>query len=199
MESYAAPEYARAIYTDTPHFHTNTVRHDVDIEPFLPEDEPFIVNIIRKNLDNFEEAGSVLASTFRRLERFTDIYRAEGATYLIVKDHRTGTCIGGAGIGPMAGLPASEKIGEIRDLVIEKSFRGLGIGAQLLAKCLVEAKKIGYRRLYLETTPQMVTAQKLFDRYGFRPITDDASKKTGTDRTSLPCYYMYETPEQDEV
>jgi len=165
---------------------------NVEICAFTPENEPAIINMIRQNLDNFEEAGSVLASTFRRLEHFVDVYSTPGATYLVVKDSGTGACIGGAGIGPLAGLPASEGIGEIRDLVIEKPFRGRGLGAQLLAVCLLEAKRLGYRRLYLETTPQMVTAQKLFHRYGFRPITGDTRKKQGNLLEDIPCYYMFE-------
>lgn len=193
MESFATTEPQGASnFNDFESTRPATPGMDVEICAFTPQDEPAIINMIRQNLDNFEEAGSVLASTYRRLEHFVEVYSTPGATYLVVKDNNNGACIGGAGIGPLAGLPASEGIGEIRDLVIEKPYRGRGLGAQLLAVCLREAKRLGYRRLYLETTPQMVTAQKLFHRYGFRPITGDTRKKQGTLFEDIPCYFMFE-------
>ncbi len=74
--------------------------------------------------------------------------------------------------------------------MVEPSFRGHGIGARLLKRCLSEAQRIGYDRLYLETTPQMEHAQKLFIRNGFRPVTTGVAKISKTD--SMPCYYLME-------
>ncbi len=91
----------------------------------------------------------------------------------------------------MQGLSPGEGLGEIRDLMVEEAFRGHGIGGRLLKRCLAEALRIGYERLYLETTPQMEHAQKLFLRYGFRPVTTGASKIGKSD--DMPCYYLMES------
>lgn len=160
----------------------------VRIEPLSPARTVEMVNIIRRNLDSFEDAGSILAASFRRLENFYETYSRPGSIYLVVTDP-AGRCIGGAGLGPLAGLPTSEEIGEIRELVIEKPWRNQGIGSCLLNECLVQAREFRYRRIYLETTPEMDKATKLFKRYGFHPVTeggDPAGK-------ALPSYYVLDT------
>lgn len=167
-------------------------REDIIIEPIQDAEEWSACEIIRRNLQVYEEAGSVLASTFRRLESFHGIYCAAGARYLVAKDQvREGLCVGGVGVGPLQGLPPDEGVGEIRDLVLEEPYRGRGIGTRLLKRALEEARKFGYRRLYLETTPQMHNARQLFLRFGFRPVTGGGSGKADQiDR--LPCYFVLE-------
>ncbi len=150
------------------------------------KDEEAMVNIIRMNLDPFEEAGSVLAASFRRIRHLYTTYSEKGCAYLAVRDSETNSLVGGAGIGPLAGLPVSEGLGEIREMVIEARYRNRGLGGNLLRECLAEARKLGYKRLYLETTKTMEPAQRLFRRFGFNPIQDrDAD---GTSPT-LPCYF----------
>ena len=164
---------------------------DIVIEIMNESDIPAMREMIRRNMAAYEEAGSVLASTFRRLETFAELYVAVGSCFIVARDQgRDGLCIGGAGIGPLQGLSPAEGLGEIRDLVVEPTYRGHGIGARLLKRCLDEAKRLGYSRLYLESTPQMEHAQKLFLRFGFRPVTTGASKisKEGV----MPCYYLME-------
>ena len=166
---------------------------EIEFECLAPQDENTITELVRQNLESFEEAGSVLASTFRRLENFYESYSTDGSIYLVVKNTKTDSCIGGAGLGPLAGLHPAEGIGEIRDMFISKPFRGQGLGAKLLKQCLDAAIKADYKRLYLETTPKMEYAQRLFKRFGFRPVTQNATSRHGQDSSSgVPCYYMLE-------
>lgn len=149
-----------------------------------------VVELIRRNLEGFEEAGTVLTATFRRLDNFYPTYRRDGSDYLVVVEESTGTCVGGAGLGPLAGLPASDGVGEVRDMVLDPSYRGRGLGTILLRCCMESARAFGYRRLYLETTPQMSPAQRLFRRFGFRPVTEgQQSEEAGK---PLPCYFVLE-------
>ena len=164
---------------------------DVLIETITPETEPYVKDLIRRNLQGYEEAGSVLAATFRRLGDLLTVYRAEGSRFFIIRDMRqNGICIGGAGIGSLHGLPPSEGLGEVRDLVLEENCRGKGLGGRLLKRCVEEAKALGYKRLYLETTPQMETAQKLFIRFGFRAVTQAQTDLRA--ETKVPCYFILE-------
>ena len=166
---------------------------NTDISPLRKDEETVMVNLIRRNLDAFEEAGSVLASAFRRIEKLYDTYNQEGSVYLVVRDTNSGASVGGAGLGPLAGLSVTEGIGEIRELVLEPTYRRRGIGALILRNCLEKARDLGYRRIYLETTPQMETAQKLFQRFGFRPVTGRGGKApTKHGPAGLPCYFMLE-------
>ena len=165
---------------------------DIVIEPLNQLDVPTASEMVRQGIGAYEEAGTVLASTFRRLEKFRDVYDAPGSAYITAKDKRLhGTVIGGAGLGPLHGLAPSEGLGEIRDLVVNPEWRGHGIGARLLKRCLEDAKRLGYQRLYLEATPQMEKARKLFMRYGFRPVTTGGAKIG--QGSSMPCYYILET------
>lgn len=154
---------------------------DIIIEELSLETEPIVRDLIRRNLQGYDEVGSVLASTFRRLAALLRIYKSEGSKYFVLKETSgSGICLGGAGIGSLHGLPPSEGLGEVRDLVLDEHFRGQGLGARLLKRCVEEAKALGYKRLYLETTPQMENAQKLFIRFGFRPVTQAQSDTRGS-------------------
>ena len=181
---------------------------DVVIERMSVSDIPQVAEMVRRGIGAYEEAGTVLASTFRRLENLATSYDGPGSTYIVARDKRpndavnTGTTgngsgssagrvIGGAGIGPLHGLSPLEGLGEIRDLVVSPDWRGHGIGARLLKRCLEDSKRLGYQRLYLETTPQMEQARKLFIRYGFRPVTTGAAKVGQSE--AMPCYYILES------
>lgn len=164
----------------------------LSIKPINEDEEKIVVELIRSNLRQFDEKSSILVASFRRLENFFDLYAQEGSFYYVVKDMKTDSYIGGAGIGPLAGLPISEGIAEVRELVIDAKYRNRGIGSQLLSKCLGKAKKLGYNRIYFETTSQMHDAQKLLHRFGFNPITE--RKRQNNDALdNSPRYYILDT------
>lgn len=150
------------------------------------------IAMIRESLDPFEEAGSVLAATYRRLSNFTQVYDGDSGIYLIAKEEDSGALVGGAGFGPFVGLSPDEKIGEIRELVVKRECRGQGAAKLLLKQCLNYAAKQGYSRIYLETTPQMEHAQNLFKRFKFKPVTQ--SLGGGSQGSLVPCYFMLEGP-----
>ena len=157
-----------------------------------------VSGLIRRNLEGFREAGAVLASSFRRLEDLRFVYSQEGAAFFVALDRANrDSLIGGAGIGPLHGLPMSEGVGEVRDLVVEEEYRSRGLGARLLKRCLEEAQRMGYRQIYLETTPQMEHAQKLFGRFGFRPVKHSAARDgtgaSAVEAVTVPCYFVFDT------
>lgn len=166
---------------------------DFLIETLSSGTEPHVSDLIRRNLLGYEEAGSVLASTFRRLNNLLDVYHREGASFFVLRhSSAVDSCIGAAGIGSLHGLSPSEGLGEVRDLVLEENYRGRGLGARLLKRCVEEAKALGYKRLYLETTPQMEKAQKLFIRFGFRPVTQAILDSSPKVIETMPCYFLLE-------
>ena len=164
---------------------------DLKVEAFTVKEEREIVALIRRNLESFDKAESVLVATFRRLENLDHFYQGEGCRLFVAKNMALGgQAIACAGLGPLHGLPLSEGIGEIRDLVVEEDCRGKGLGSRLLRRCIEEAKSLGYQRLYLETSKNMVNARKLFLRSGFRPVTESSPLvKLPAD---LPCYFLME-------
>ena len=75
----------------------------------------------------------------------------------------------------LAGCVALRKLDaetcEMKRLFVRDAFRGKGIGRQLLAAIIRQAKSCGYRRLRLDTiAPKMNDAIQLYHSFGFREI-----------------------------
>ena len=170
------------------------------IEAIEPDDEEAVGELIRRNLDVFDEQTPVLISTFRRLQSLHKTYSSLGSRLLVVKTQNLPrVLVACLGIGPLHGLPVSEGLGELRDLVVDQNYRGRGLGRFILDHGIRIAKELGYQRLYLETTDAMTAAQNLFQRRGFRPVTNQnplaehsGVKASETSGNVLPCYYLLE-------
>ena len=56
--------------------------------------------------------------------------------------------------------------------------RGIGLGKLLIGKCLDEARRSGYRNVYIETMPELRQALRVYEKFGFEYI-DHALGNTG--------------------
>src|SRR5690606_22868435 len=63
---------------------------DILIESFSPSSEPYVQDLIRRNLEGYEEAGSVLKATFRRLSGLLNVYQVDGSRFFVLRDTKTG-------------------------------------------------------------------------------------------------------------
>lgn len=77
---------------------------------------------------------------------------------------------GGAVIGCVALRPVDEHTGEMKRLYVRPAARGSGAGRALAERVIAEARRIGYRRLVLDTLPSLVAAIRLYESLGFRDI-----------------------------
>src|SRR5205085_1306382 len=99
-----------------------------------------------------------------------------GRTYLLARSQRPhgGTVRvtdGGVTLGiGLTGLSEVEDpdAATIRMLGVSPGARGRGIGEALVRACVETARKSGQRRVRLDTRTSMASAQRLYERLGFR-------------------------------
>ena len=56
-------------------------------------------------------------------------------------------------------------------LYLRSDSRGLGLGKTLLDRCAETASKLGYRKLYLESMPELSKAVGLYESVGYEQIS----------------------------
>lgn len=70
--------------------------------------------------------------------------------------------------GSVFAVKEDETTARLRALLVERRFRGLGLGRKLIEQCVDFCRRSGYRRITLWTCADLVQARKLYDKAGFR-------------------------------
>ncbi len=126
-------------------------------------DDAAIAMIIRSSLKEFgaNHPGTVYYDD--STDHLSDVFRQAGSFYFVVETG--GELLGGAGIYPTEGLP--DGVCELVKMYLAPAARGLGLGKQLMEKCLNTAREFGYKQVYLETMPELVKAVPMYEKFGF--------------------------------
>jgi len=97
------------------------------------------------------------------LEYLEDKYGLpQGRLYLARFDGKKAGCIGLRKLD-------DEKC-EMKRLYVKPEFRGQRIAHQLIGRIIEDAKDIGYKSMFLDTMPDLKSAVKLYENYGFERI-----------------------------
>jgi putative acetyltransferase len=134
------------------------------LRPITKEDNPVIAGIIRNTLAEFgaNHPGTVYydSSTDFLFELFQ---QQKKACYTIAQKGEK--IVGGGGIYPTDGLPADTC--ELVKMYLLPEGRGAGLGGQLINHSIAFAKTVGFKKIYLETMPELSQALKVYAKFGF--------------------------------
>ena len=107
------------------------------------------------------------ASTDADIRDIESSYFSRGGTFLVL-EAEDGSIIGAYGIYPL-----EQDTCELRKMYLHKTYRGQGLGKALLDDALSKAKRLGFRRMVLETASVLKEAIALYQSYGFVKYTPD--------------------------
>ena len=131
-------------------------------------DDLILAKIIRNSLEEYNVARPGTVYFDESTDHLSNIFKTAGSVYYVALE---GTkVVGGSGIFPTAGLP--DKTCELVKMYLVPEARGKGYGRLLIEMCINFAIQNGYTNLYLESMPELKTAIKLYERLGFKHLTE---------------------------
>ena len=105
------------------------------------------------------------------------ILKPGGEIVMAILDNQT--------IGCCALLRMTDGGFEIGKMAIAEQYRGHGIGKKLLAYVIGHARKIGAKRLYLETSTKLPNAIHLYESQGFTHLSPERVRRSPYARSDL--------------
>jgi putative acetyltransferase len=136
---------------------------DFIIRTIEPADNPALAIIVRNTLAEFgaNRPGTVYYDP--TTDALFELFRKPRSTYFVALQN--GQIMGGAGIYPSDGLPGDTC--ELVKMYLVPEARGKGLGKLLIEKSLGYAAEAGYKKVYLETMPELKQAVKVYEKFGF--------------------------------
>ena len=135
----------------------------MELRNILFNDNKAMAAIIRRSLEEFNAAKPGTVYFDKTTDCLSDIFITPRSAYYVIEIN--GEIVGGAGYFPTKGLP--ENVCELVKLYVAKKFRSNGYGHMLLEKCIQDAKKDGFKKMYIESMPELVNAISMYEKNGF--------------------------------
>jgi putative acetyltransferase len=139
----------------------------IQIRPIEPNDNIDLAKVIRGALEEFgaNKPGTVYFDP--TTDALFELFNSTPGSYYYVAVIND-VLVGGAGIFPTENLP--DGTCELVKLYLHKDARGTGLGKQLLNKAMDWAKEYGYKKVYLESMPELSKAVTIYENVGFERI-----------------------------
>lgn len=137
--------------------------NNIIIREIKPEDNKQIEQVIKTCFIELDLPLEGTAYADAETEKMFEAYKADNETYFVLEHE--GEILGGAGIKPLAGLETT--VCELQKMYFSSKIRGLGYGKKVFQACLDQAKKIGYKKVYIETILELEAAIHIYKSFGF--------------------------------
>lgn len=149
------------------------------IRKIIADDNAALAVIIRNSLLEFNAARPGTVYFDETTDHLSDSFMAKRSAYFVLVINNE--VAGGSGIFPTEGL--NNDTCELVKMYLSPKYRGQGHGQMLLEKCLEEAMNQGYKKVYLETLPELIQAILMYKKNGFKniPAPLGSSGHTGCD------------------
>lgn len=136
---------------------------NISIRTIQPADNTFLSKIVKDTLAEFgaNHPGTVYYDP--TTDALYELFQKEGAAYFVAELNNE--IVGGGGIYPTNGLPADTC--ELVKMYLLPQARGKNLGRTLIEKCIAFAKEAGYKKVYLESMPELKQALKVYAKFGF--------------------------------
>jgi putative acetyltransferase len=137
--------------------------NDVAIRTIMPSDNESLAFIVRSSLAEFgaNHQGTVYYDD--TTDHLYELFQAVNSIYFVALINNE--IAGGGGIFPSAGLPADTC--ELVKMYLKNSARGFGLGKMLIEKCIEFAANSGFKKIYIESMPELKKALGIYEKFGF--------------------------------
>ena len=136
--------------------------------PVEARDNAAVKALVVETLAEFGHTGQNFACSDPELDDMTATYARDGARFWLIEDtQKPGSILGCGGYDRLKGTTPDEGVVEMQKLYFRPALRGLGLGRRLCELILAHAAADGYRQMYIETTPNLAAAVKLYEKLGF--------------------------------
>jgi len=130
-------------------------------------DDAALAAVIRSCMEEFGVNRPNTVYFDPHTDRLSEVFRDEPRSHYFLAT-LDGKVLGGAGIYPTDQLPPDTC--ELVKMYLLPEARRMGLGGDLIGKCLEKARSLGYRSIYLESMPELTRAISVYERFGFRHL-----------------------------
>ncbi|MBR1792145.1 MAG: GNAT family N-acetyltransferase [Bacteroidales bacterium] len=153
--------------------------HGVVLRPIEMRDQKAMARLIRSVFEEYEApmTGTVYDDP-RTWHIFETITNQNAGYWVLIQDD---IVAGGCGFYPTEGLPSG--YAELVKFYLSPIIRGKGYGTKLFLHVIEQARKSGYKNLYIESFPEFNAAVSMYRRNGFKEIPERLGNSGHTSTT----------------